>query len=588
MAGQYSEETRTKARDLWLQGVDGKDIVQQCGLNNIRVLYQWIEKYGWKKLKAPEHFALSTSVRYNKLMSLDRPLTEQECTEVELLANILLKHEQIKINAEYGNASGGRQSTKSGKNNKKKAEKLPKNEVSHLTSDEFKKFRDEELYAHQMDWYEAGQNPETYRQRFILKTRRGGGTFYFAYEAFENAVLHGQTSIFISATRQQAEVFKTYISIIAKRFFGVEISGNPCLLDNDAQFIYVSTRVESAQSYGGNVYWDEAFWTPKFTELFDVSSPMAAFTEFRKTILSTPSTISHDAYKKWTGEEYNEDRPDADKVSFKVNHEALKHGRLCEDGWWRQIVTLQDAVDRGYDKIDIEQIKRETPPSKYRNFYECQFVDDSQSVFDINDLLGCIRDPIIIKGFNKDASKPYGNKAVAVGYDPSGEGDKATAAAMTLPSSIDQKFQLLEMETLPPKAASQAARLKKWKDKYNIQHLELDGTGVGLFVVEFVEPFYPSVKVAHYNPKYKTLLVQKAQDVIQSGRFEFDIRHKSIALAFMTVRQTMTKNNQVTYESVRTKESGHGDEAWSCMHAFMGEELNPNNPQTMEINTHER
>ena len=583
---KYTEATRIKARDMWLSGIDGAIIVTECGLNNIRILYVWVEKYGWKKLQAPQHFVLSTSIRYNKLMALDRTLTSQEIAEATALGDLLLKHEKLKITADsdkgfIGRPVGSKSRSQSKKNTKKK------NQVDHLTPEDFKKFRDEQLYAHQKEWYEAGLDPLTYRISFILRSRKIGATWFFAYEAFENAVLTGKNSIFISATRQQAEVFKTYIDAIASQYFGVEISGNPATLSNGAQFIYVSTSLSAAQTYEGHVYYDESFWTRNFLKLYDVSSPIASFSECKKTIITTPSALSHPLYDKWSGAEYNEDRAEKDLVKISLSHAKLKHGALGDDGIWRQMVTLEDAVEKGFDRISVEQIKKENTPIKYRNYYMCGFIDDTDSVFKISELLDCMRDPLVIKHYDKDLDKPYGNLAVTVGYDPSGEGDTASATMYTLPMSISQKFQLIKMAALPPRAVAQAGVLKEWNKSFNIQHMELDGTGPGLFVPEFVMPFYPAVKVAHYSAKYKTLMVQKAQDVIWGKRFEYDASDKGVALAFMTIRQTTTRQGQITYESVRTKDSSHGDAAWASMHAFMAEDANPNITSNMTTSSYE-
>ncbi|ENU7707242.1 terminase family protein, partial [Salmonella enterica subsp. enterica serovar Newport] len=56
--------------------------------------------------------------------------------------------------------------------------------------------------------------------RNILKSRQIGATWYFAFEAFENAVMTGDPQIFLSASKAQAEVFRSYIVNIAEQYFG--------------------------------------------------------------------------------------------------------------------------------------------------------------------------------------------------------------------------------------------------------------------------------------------------------------------------------------------------------------------------------
>lgn len=57
----------------------------------------------------------------------------------------------------------------------------------------------------------------TQNTRNILKSRQVGLTWYFAFEALENAVMTGEPHIFLSASRPQAEVFRSHIITIAQQ-----------------------------------------------------------------------------------------------------------------------------------------------------------------------------------------------------------------------------------------------------------------------------------------------------------------------------------------------------------------------------------
>jgi hypothetical protein len=89
-----------------------------------------------------------------------------------------------------------------------------------------------------------------------------------------------------------------------------------------------------------------------------------------------------------------------------------------------------------------------------------------------------------------------------------------------------------------------------------------------------VKAFFPAVRAISYSPEVKTRLVLKAQSVINASRMEYDAKDKDVAASFMTIRQTMTPSGrQVTYEAVRSEETGHGDLAWAIMHALDNENL---------------
>lgn len=60
----------------------------------------------------------------------------------------------------------------------------------------------------------------------------------------------------------------------------------------------------------------------------------------------------------WTGHEYNRDRPKEEHISIDTSHENLAKGKMCGDGYWRQIVTLYDAIAKGCNLFNLEKVKR--------------------------------------------------------------------------------------------------------------------------------------------------------------------------------------------------------------------------------------
>ena len=80
--------------------------------------------------------------------------------------------------------------------------------------------------------------------RNILKSRQIGATYYFSFEALEDAIFSGDNQIFLSASKRQAEIFKNYIVKMAREYFGVELTGNPIILSNGAELhFYRPTKI---------------------------------------------------------------------------------------------------------------------------------------------------------------------------------------------------------------------------------------------------------------------------------------------------------------------------------------------------------
>lgn len=576
----YTQLTIDAAKARYLAGHPIKSICDDLQINSRRVIYQWREKYKWDEESRPENVSLTTSKRFNDLIDKD-PKTKADLDELRTLADILLildKREAYQRGDYIG--SGRPPGKKNGTGTKRKKKK---NDISHLTKAMMDEVREKLLYDHQKVWYEAGQNPLTNLVRFILKSRQIGATFTFAYEAFETAVLTGRNQLFISSTKAQAEVFKSYMNIIAMEHFDVELSGNPVKLSNGAELHFLSPN-SYAQSRSGDVYFDEVFWTRSFTKMEELAAPMATLEGCKTTYFSTPSAISHPAYEIWSGERYTKHNKDV-KVDIS-DHASMRLGQMFDDGVWRCVTTIYDAIEMGFDRAKIESLKIKTPdPKLFQNIYGCKFVNDSDSEFSLAEILNCAVDTSIWKFYKPDDSFPVGTKPCTGGYDPAGDGDNASFAIMTTPENIQDKFRLIRKYVWKGvRSPAQCEIIRKECDTFNFEHMAIDNTGPGAFVGDFIEDIFPVVKRHKYSPEHKNRLVQKAKAIFATDRFEYDENDITLPLAFMTVHQTTSKHGVMTYASSHNDEVGHGDEAWAVMEGFLSERLNPT-ARTISIST---
>lgn len=227
--------------------------------------------------------------------------------------------------------------------------KYKKNDISSLTQDDFDTWADEHLFEYQKHLRRnIGQ-----LVRNILKSRQIGATWYFAFEAFENAVMTGDPQIFLSASKAQAEVFRSYIVNIAEQYFGITLTGNPIRLSNGAELRFLSTNKNTAQSYSGHLYCDEYFWVPNFAKLNEVASAMATHDKWRTTYFSTPSAKTHQAYPFWTGEEWKQGSKKRAAIKFPLFDEMRDGGRLYQA---KQIEKLFDQYNFTYLGVDVTGI----------------------------------------------------------------------------------------------------------------------------------------------------------------------------------------------------------------------------------------
>ncbi|EHP6175737.1 terminase family protein [Escherichia coli] len=552
-----AEDLSTKAKSLYWQAFSITQISKEIGVS-INTIYSWRRRYEWDKATPMQRVQDRTHVRYLRLVEKDDK-TPKDFKEIDLLARQLDRFERHERRDQE----------------KEKKAKTPKN---HFTEEQITQLRAlifDSLYEHQKRWFKQWNR----RNRFILKSRQIGATWYFAREALLRALETGNNQIFLSASRAQAFQFKRFIQKLAREI-GVELKGGDAIeLNNGAILYFLGTSAATAQSYTGDLYLDEAFWISNFIKLRSVAAGMATQKGLRRTYFSTPSSEEHEAYPFWTGDQFNESRRRSDRVDIDTSYKALKNGKLCGDNIWRQIVTLEDAMKLGFDLVDIDEIRSENSLDEYANLYGCTFVKAGERAFDYNTILGCGVDgymPDAWPDWNPFAPRPLGNRPVWVSYDPngsSGKGDSAGLVVLAPPAVPGGKFRAVERHQLRGMEYEEQAKfIKEITTRYNVQHIAIDGTGIGDAVYQLVIKFFPQAVKYNYSPVLKRSMVLKMLMVIRAGRFEFDAGMMDLAQSFMTVRK-VTAGGVITYQSDRARGSNHGDLAWATMQGIYNEPI---------------
>lgn len=543
----------------------------------------WKKRDGWDDIKPIDRVDFALEARLCQLIAKEMK-TGGDFKEIDMLGRQL---ERVARVNKYSN--GGNEADLNPKvaNRNKGPKKAPERNVVEPEQQErlIERF-ESTMFDYQRVWYLAGQQ---YRIRNLLKSRQIGATYFFAFEAFIDALVTGRNQIFMSASKAQAHVFKQYIIQFAKEE-GVELKGDPMVLPNGAHLYFLGTNVRTAQSYHGNTYMDEYFWIHGFLDFRKVASGMAMHKKWRQTYISTPSSLSHPAYSYWSGAHYNRGRAKADRVEIDLSHTNLSGGKLCADRQWRQIVTVEDAVRGGCDLFDLGELRGEYSDDEYRNLLMCEFMDDTASVFPLAMLMRCMVDSWEVwDDYKPFAMRPMGNRPVWIGYDPAkgGQGDSAGCAVLAPPAVPGGKFRVLERHQWKGMDfAAQAEAIRQMTIRYNVAYIGIDTTGIGEGVYQNVKPFYPAVTSIQYNPSVKIQMVMKALDVMNKGRLEFDSGWNDLAAAFMSIRRGVTAGKMPTFEASRSEETSHADIAWATMHALLHEPLagaNGTNTGSMEF-----
>ncbi|WP_445375873.1 terminase large subunit domain-containing protein [Photorhabdus tasmaniensis] len=581
---KHSDELINVARSLYLRRYTPAEIARELNLPNRRIIYYWAEKWHWADMLNHESVIEAINRRIAMLSERNNK-TSLELDEFDRLIahHIKLmaqenKHKEKLAEIKAQEKSGGDYIPSSEEEPKKK-KRYRKNDISTLTKEDFQQFVDKTLFGYQKHL----RNNLAKQIRNILKSRQIGATWYFAFEAFENAVLTGDPQIFLSASKPQAEVFRSYIVNIAEHFFGVTLTGNPIRLSNGAELRFLSTNKNTAQSYSGHLYCDEYFWVPDFKRLNEVASAMATHDKWRTTYFSTPSAKTHPAYPFWIGDEWRGNDPTRKHVEFPSFDELRDGGRDCPDGQWRYVITLEDAIKGGFNLASIEKLRNRYNPDTFNMLYLCVFVDSGASVFKYHQLEKCGADIHLWEDHDPNAPRPFGDREVWGGFDPARSGDTSTFVIIAPPMMAPEVFRVLAtFYWQGMNWKHQAKLIEDLFKRYKFTHIGIDTTGIGHGVYEMVQDFAPrQAHAIHYNPQSKNQLVMKMIDVVSEERIEWDVEQKEILASFLAIRHTTTKKGgSMTFVADRSRETGHADVFWAIAHALMNEPLNYDKKRT--------
>lgn len=563
-------DPRRQAALLYWQGFSVPQIAEMLQTKRPTV-QSWKQRDGWDETAPLDRVGNTLEARLIQLYAKPE-LTAHDFKVADFLARQLERFARINRYGQTGNEAD--LNPRVANRNKGERKKPKRNYFSEEAIGKLQAIFFDQSFEYQLNWHKAGLE---HRIRHILKSRQIGATFYFAREALLRALATGQNQIFLSASKTQAYVFRKYIIAFA-RLVDVDLSGDPIVIGNNgAELLFLGTNSNTAQSHNGDLYVDEIFWIPNFQKLRKVASGMASQKHLRTTYFSTPSSLGHGAYPFWSGDLFNRGRASAsERVEIDISHAALARGVACADGQWRQIVTIEDALAGGCTLFDLDTLRRENSADDFRNLFMCEFVDDKASVFPFEELQRCMVDSMEEwQDYAPFADRPFGHRVVWIGYDPSHRGDSAGCVVIAPPVVAGGKFRILERHQWKGMDfATQAESIRALTQKYNVEYIGIDSTGLGQGVFQLVRSFYPAARDIRYTPEMKTAMVLKAKDTITRGCLEYDVSATDITQSFMSIRKTMTSSGRsATYEASRTEEASHADLAWATMHVLINEPL---------------
>ena len=559
-----SADVKRQAQVMYFSGYKIAEISRQLDIPT-STISSWKEREKWDDFAPVGRVELTLESRLN-LLILKENKSGADYKEIDLLGRQMERMARVKKYS-FGDGNETDLNPKLKNRNTGERRKPEQNAISQEQEELLINGFLSRMFQYQRIWHDA----KKHRIRNILKSRQIGATYYFAHEAFVDALTTGHNQIFLSASKKQALQFRSYIVHYAKQTADVDLKGETIKLPNGAELIFLGTNSATAQSYHGNLYFDEVFWVPKFDVMRKVASGMAAQKMYRQTYFSTPTTIAHPAYAFFSGKAFNRGRAKADKVEIDISHENLRTGKFCADRQWKQIVTIHDALEGGCNLFNLEDLLAENSKEEFEQLFLCQFADDNSSAFKFADLQLCQVDSLEEwHDFKPFYQRPFGNREVWLGYDPAFTGDRAALAIVAPPRVEGGDYRVLHKQTFHGMDyETQASRIKQFCDDYNVSRIVIDKTGMGSGVFQEVKKFYPTVQGLDYNADLKNEMVLKTQNLIQKRRLKFDSGDNDIVTSFMTVKKRITGTGKITYVSDRSEDASHGDLSWAIMNCVL-------------------
>ncbi|HHV6870855.1 TPA: terminase large subunit domain-containing protein [Haemophilus influenzae] len=557
-------DTKRQAQVMYFSGYKIAEISRQLNIP-ASTIASWKDREKWDDIAPVGRVELTLETRLNLLIAKEEK-SGSDYKEIDLLGRQMERMARVKKYS-FGDGNEVDLNPKLANRNKGDRKKAEPNAISQEQEELLINGFLDGMFNYQRIWHKAKEH----RIRNILKSRQIGATYYFAHEAFIDALTTGHNQIFLSASKKQALQFRSYIVNYAKQTADVDLKGETIKLPNGAELIFLGTNSATAQSYHGNLYFDEVFWVPKFDVMRKVASGMAAQKMYRQTYFSTPTTIAHPAYAFFSGKAFNKNRAKADKVEIDISHANLKSGKLCADRQWKQIVSIYDAMEGGCNLFNIDDLIAENSKEEFEQLFLCQFADDNSSAFKFSDLQLCQVDSLEEwHDYKPFYQRPFGNREVWLGYDPAFTGDRAALVIVAPPKVEGGDYRVLHKQTFHGMDyETQASRIKQFCDDYNVTRIVIDKTGMGSGVYQEVRKFYPMAQGLEYNADLKNEMVLKTQNLIQKRRLKFDSGDNDIVSSFMTVKKRITGTGKITYVSDRSEDASHGDLSWAIMNCIL-------------------
>jgi phage FluMu gp28-like protein len=296
---------------------------------------------------------------------------------------------------------------------------------------------------------------------------------------------------------------------------------------NRSRIIGLPANPDGVRGLTGDVILEEAAFFKDGYKVYQAIFPsITRNKDFKLVVISTPRAKSDIFGHLWQMSENN-------------------------DLWFRQKLTIFDAVEQGLN-IDIEELKKGVPNQDiWQQEYMCEFMDEESVLLPYEILHSCT-----VENIEADIKELTGD--IYLGVDIARRHDLTVVSIL---EKVAGRYYLRKQEILRKLPFSEQFKIIDHLCHY-ARKIAIDETGIGMQISEELVKKWGDVKVipVYFTNKMKDELASRVKAVFQDKIISIP-PDRDLIEDLHSVKKTLTKAGNIRYEG--ETEDSHADRFWS-------------------------
>ena len=398
------------------------------------------------------------------------------------------------------------------------------------------------LLPYQIEAYNA---LEKYKYSILMWSRQTGKSFVISlWATFRALEKKNHTILIISPTERQSKnlmnkvkmhikalklISESEVSFDEFKVFidDTELTVLETRFPNGTTIVGLPANPDGVRGYSGDVIMEEsAFFKDGYGVYQAVFPSITRKKDYKFIVISTPKT-KHDIFGHlW---QMSQDNP----------------------RWYRQKLTIYDAVKKGLD-IDIEELKEGVPTEDiWKQEYLCEFLEEDEYLLPYELIHSCTQE-------NIEANITKSDGEFYLGIDI---GRRKDLTVLSFIEKVGSKLILRKLEVLKNIPFSKQLQFIENFMPF-VKRVAIDETGIGMQIAEELKNKYGSKVIpVYFTNKSKDELATKLKSKFED-RIIIIPPDRDLIQDLHSVKKSVTTAGNIKYEAERT-DKGHADRFWS-------------------------